>query len=80
MEAQSRKKRFDFLHHKYEESIEQMCDMMLDSIREGYQNNLEPWDVYEQKVRAEAQQRSHQFQERVLRGFRVLLQEINNSG
>lgn len=75
MEAQKNKK-FDFMQQQYEESVDQMCDMILDSIREGYNSKIEPWDIYEKKRKAQIKERADKHRQRVVNGFKVLLQEL----
>lgn len=60
----------------YEESLEEICDMVLESIRESYHSHLEPWDIFEQKKKAALRKKVEVFQERFVRGFEVLLKEL----
>lgn len=70
------KKNIQYVQTRYEESVEEMCDMVLDSIREGYQSPLEPWEIYEEKKRMQIKENFAKHRERVTHGFQLILEEM----
>lgn len=61
------------------EAIESLADAYLESVRDGYRSDLEPFEAYEQKVRSQIHRDADKFRERFQKGYHVLINEINKN-
>lgn len=60
-----------------EKAIEEFADIFLESMKEQFHNNLEPLEVYAQKVRSHIHSNEHEFKIRLAQGYEILLNEIS---
>lgn len=62
----------------YDASVDEMCDALLESIQEGYHSELEPWEAYEKRMRAEIHESMNDYRDRFAAGYKVLIDELAN--
>jgi len=61
---------------KLDDSIKEFADLVVESLKEGYRNDLEPFEVYAQKIRSHIHANAEEFRTRFSRGYHVLLDEL----
>lgn len=62
----------------FEKSVDKLVEAIAEDVKEGYQSDLEPFEGYVQKVRAEVHSNMEEFRNRFLHGYEVLLKEISS--
>ena len=63
-----------------EKGLEDFTDLMMESMKNEYKSELEPFEVYAQKLKSQIHATPHEFQARIIHGYDVLLQQlISNS-
>jgi hypothetical protein len=61
---------------KVDGAVKELADMIESSLREDYHSDLEPFEAYAQKVRANIYKTMQEFQARFVNGYETLLKEI----
>ncbi|MBS4168881.1 hypothetical protein [Parachlamydia sp. AcF125] len=61
---------------KYEETLEEVADAVVDSLKEGYRNDLEPFELYAERIKSKIYSTMGNFRERLAKGYQVLLDEV----
>ncbi len=61
---------------KVDDAVKELADVIEDSLKEDYHSDLEPFEVYAQKVRANIYKTMEEFQARFVNGYEILLKEI----
>lgn len=61
---------------EYWESIEDFADLVVESLKESYHSDLEPFESYAQKVKLQIAKDVDVFRQRFVRGYEVLLEEL----
>ncbi len=59
-----------------EQSIENLADLVIENLKSGPHPEYEPFEVYSQKVRMHIYENIHEFRQRFVHGYEVLLEEI----
>jgi len=67
------------LEAKYEKSVEEMADAVIDSLKVDYQSDLEPFERYAERVKAKIHSNVGDFRERLSQGYKVILEEIEKN-
>ena len=60
----------------YDAAINELANIVVDNIHEEYRNDLEPFEVYAQKVRSQLHANIGEFRSRFVNGYRVLIEEL----
>jgi hypothetical protein len=60
----------------HERLIEEFADFAVETLNEGYKAELEPFEVYAQKLRSQIHSNETAFRLRFIKGYQVLLQEL----
>lgn len=63
----------------YHVILEMTCEAIIDNSKEGYHNELEPWDVFEARTRAKMAKNTQQLEKRFTDGYTVLMGEISGA-
>lgn len=63
----------------FEKSVAEFAGAVVDSLEKGYKSDLEPFELYAQKVRARLQEDVKEFRQRFAKGYHALLDEISKS-
>lgn len=61
---------------EFKQSVDGLTDVILEDLKQDYHNDLEPFDAYAQRIRAQVHENMEDFRNRFLEGYEVLLQEI----
>ncbi len=61
-----------------EKELKDFADLLIDSMKQEYKNELEPFEVYAQKLRSQIHANVNEFQARIAHGYDILLQELNH--
>lgn len=61
---------------EFKQSVDDLTDVILEDMKNDYHNDLEPFDAYAQRIRAQVHENMEDFRNRFLEGYEVLLQEI----
>lgn len=59
-----------------ERSIENLADVVIESLKSDAVSEFEPFEAYAQKIRLHIYDNIHEFQHRFVHGYEVLLEEI----
>lgn len=59
------------------ESIQQLADVVVESLQEGFKSDLESFEVYAQKMRSHIHADAQVFRARFLKGYHILLEELH---
>jgi hypothetical protein len=62
-----------------QESAEQMADLVLESMDDSFQTELEPFEVYSRTLRSHILRDAEQFKKQFLMGYGSLLEQISKS-
>jgi hypothetical protein len=62
------------------ETIQSMADLALDSLKEEYRTEWEPYELYAQKLRSHVHANPHEFSEKFKKGYETLLERIKDKG
>jgi hypothetical protein len=76
MFEEGNEKEKDPIDSEYKESLENICDSVLDSIKESYQSGLEPWDIYAERKKQEMIENINNFRNRFAMGYEALMKEL----
>lgn len=60
----------------FEKSVDQLTDAILEDLKAGYKSELEPFEAYSARVRAQIHENMDDFRDRFLQGYEILIQEI----
>ena len=61
---------------EFKKSVDALTEVIIEDLKEEYHNDLEPFDAYAQRVRAQVHANMEDFRDRFLEGYEVLLQEL----
>ena len=61
---------------EFKRSVDALTEVLVEELKEEYHTDLEPFDAYAQRVRAQVHANMEDFRDRVLEGYEVLLQEL----
>lgn len=61
-----------------QESAEQMANLVLESMGDSFQTELEPFEVYSRTLRSHILRDEEQFKKQFLMGYGSLLEQINS--
>ncbi|CCB86963.1 MULTISPECIES: hypothetical protein [Parachlamydia] len=61
---------------KYEKTVEEVANAVADSMKDDYQNDLEPFELYAERIKAKIHSEMDDFRERLAKGYQVLLDEV----
>ncbi len=61
----------------YDASVEHFVDLAVETLRDGYHNELETFEVYAERQKAEMRQNLGKYRERLSHGYAVLLEELS---
>jgi hypothetical protein len=64
---------------KYEKSVEEMADAVIDSLKVDYQSDLEPFERYAERVKAKIHSNVDNFRGRLSKGYKAILEEIEKN-
>lgn len=59
-----------------ERSMEDLLDVIVDDLKEHYKSDLEPFDLYAQKVRSHLYSSIEEYHKRFVKGYSALLEQI----
>ncbi|MDP1834862.1 MAG: hypothetical protein Q8K75_02940 [Chlamydiales bacterium] len=59
-----------------EKSIEEFADVTVELLRGDYHSSLEPFEAYSARIKLELVNQMETYQERLLKGYEVLLREL----
>ena len=77
MKKKNPKVQLDLLpSRELEQSIENLADVVIENLKSGPSPDYEPFEAYAQKVRVHIYENIHEFKHRFVRGYEVLLEEI----
>jgi iron-sulfur cluster repair protein YtfE (RIC family) len=60
-----------------ERGIQEFADLFVESMRDQYKKELEPFEVYAQKIRSQLHENIDEFRARIAHGYDILLQELS---
>ena len=60
-----------------DKAIEELADVVIESLREQYRSDLEPFELYAQKVRFKIHININEFRTGFFKGYHVLLEELH---
>lgn len=61
----------------FEKSVDQLTDAILEDLKASYKSDLEPFEAYAARVRAQIHENMDDFRDRFLQGYEILIQEIS---
>lgn len=61
---------------EFKKAADNLVDVVIDNIKEGYKSDLEPFEAYAERVRAEMYSNIDDFRTRFLNGYHVILEEL----
>ena len=61
---------------EFKNAADNLVDAVIDNIKEGYKSDLEPFEAYAERVRAEMYSNIDDFRLRFLNGYHVILKEL----
>lgn len=62
---------------EFTEAVDEFAEAIVEDLKEGYHSDLEPFEAYAQRVRAEIHSNMDDFRNRFLQGYEVLLNELS---
>lgn len=62
----------------FKKSIDELTEVIVENLREGYQSDLEPFEMYAHRIRRQVYENLEEFCDRFLQGYGVLLEELVN--
>lgn len=62
----------------FEHAIDELAQIFIDDAEQHYRSQLEPFDVYAQKVRNEFHHTLSDFRKRFAHGYKVLIQKVRD--
>ena len=71
-----RQRKIHTVDQAYEEFLQRYIETLLDQKKEGYHSELEPFDVYAEKVKKDVSDYFHHFHECFLNGYEVLIKQL----
>lgn len=63
-----------------DQAIDELVDMILENVHDEYHNDLEPFEIYAQKVRSQLHSNIVEFRSRFVKGYKVLIDELQKKG
>ena len=76
--SKTKQKDTDLKDEHDDEAINELADLVVTNIKEEYQNDLEPFEVYAQKIRSQLHSNIGEFRQRFIKGYLALMEEIHN--
>lgn len=61
---------------EFKQSVDALTEVLIEELKGDYRTDLEPFDAYAQRVRAQVHANMQDFRDRFLEGYEVLLQEL----
>ncbi|MFQ5730113.1 MAG: hypothetical protein ACE5GN_07110 [Waddliaceae bacterium] len=58
-------------------AVDELTDAIVEDLEESYDSELEPFEAYAQRVRAQIHSNMDEFRKRFLQGYEVLLKELS---
>lgn len=62
--------------NEFKGAVDELVDTIVDDLEEGYQSDLESFDVHSQRIRKEIHANMEEFRTHFLKGYDVLLEEL----
>lgn len=62
---------------EYNQATEELINMIIESLKDDYQSDIEPFEMYSNKVRFSLMRNIKDFSDRFRRGHQVLMEEID---
>jgi len=63
-----------------DDSLQSMTDLVLESLKEEYKIEWEPFDLYAQRLRSHVHSNTQQFREKFKKGYETLLERMKDEG
>lgn len=64
------------INEEVEKAIDSFIETYIESLRDTYNNPLEPFEAYSNRMRAEIYRDANEFKERFTRGFYILMEQL----
>lgn len=61
---------------EFEKSVEDLTSAIVEDLEAGYQSDLEPFEIYANRIRHQVHENLEAFKDRFLHGYDVLIDEI----
>lgn len=61
---------------EFKQSVDQLTNAIVEDLQENYHNDMEPFEAYAQRVRAQIHENMDDFRSRFLQGYEVILNEL----
>ena len=59
-----------------DEAINELANLVVNNLHDEYRNELEPFEVYAQKVRSQLHANVSEFRSRFVDGYKILMDEL----
>ncbi len=70
------KKKEEVLGKGLKTSVDELTEAIVEDITEGYKNDLEPVEIYANRIRQQVHEDLQSFRERFLKGYGALIEEL----
>jgi len=60
----------------FKKAVAELTEAIVEDLRDGYKSELDPFEIYEKRVRQQVFSNLHTFRERFMKGYRVMLNEL----
>ena len=80
MENRKTKIKLKTIEIDFKKSVDELAEAIVEEEREAFHSDLEPFEAYAQRVKAQLHTDMNEFRERFTSGYEVLLNEIVKEG